>query len=223
MHSDPLMLPFEYMRHTVAAVSALDLEGRPLFLHSGAGVCSLPRALVHLWPQSRHIAVDIDADLPRLAREWWDLPRAPRLRIRSQDGLAALEEREADSVDVIIRDAFGGSEVPGHLSDANWWTHAHRVARVGVIANIGVWPGRATGVADARHARDLFQAAAAIAEGAVFKAKRRGNVTIVAAHRIDVAGLEQYAASAPLPTSVSTTWPHDNGRRPKATAIAISD
>ena len=85
-------LDFEYMRHEAAAIAAWDAlrdDHAWLALHVGAAACTLPRHLAAAHPASRHIAVDVDVTLAELARRWWDLPRAPRLRVRAQDGLAA--------------------------------------------------------------------------------------------------------------------------------------
>ena len=120
-------LDFEYMRHEAAAIAAWDRSRDDhawLALHVGAAACSLPRHLANAHAASRHIAVDVDVTLAELARRWWDLPRAPRLRVRAQDGLAALAERADASLDLIVRDAFAGDSVPSHLASADWWAQA---------------------------------------------------------------------------------------------------
>ncbi|WP_430867031.1 spermidine synthase [Demequina aurantiaca] len=202
------VLDFEYMRHMAAAVDAWNPVGRWLALHVGAAACSLPRYLAHAYPESGHIAVDIDTTLPELVREWWDLPRAPRLRIRTQDGLAALETRRDDSLDLVVRDAFAGDATPPHLADAEWWRQARRAVRPSglVVANVGTRPGTILGRDDTRAARAHFSHVVAVAEHAVLKGKRRGNVVLVAGDSIDTGALGRYAASAPLPTGVDAGW-----------------
>lgn len=191
-----------------AAIAAWGPGGRWLALHVGAAACSLPRYLAHAYPESGHIAVDIDTALPELVREWWDLPRAPRLRIRTQDGLAALVGRRDDSLDVVVRDAFAGDVTPHHLADAQWWQQARRTVRSSglVVANVGTRPGTVVGRADARAARGAFRHVIAVGEHAVLKGKRRGNVVLVAGDVVDTHTLERYAASAPLPTGVNPGW-----------------
>jgi len=202
------ILDFEYMRHMAAAVDAWDPQGRWLALHVGAAACSLPRYLANAYPESGHIAVDIDTTLPELVREWWDLPRAPRLRIRAQDGLDALTGRRDDSLDLVIRDAFAGDATPPHLSDGAWWQQARRTVRATglVLANVGTRPGTVLGRDDAKAARTNFDQVVAVAEHAVLKGKRRGNVVLVAGTSVVIDALRRYAASAPLPTGVSLTW-----------------
>ena len=208
------LLDFEYMRHEAAAVRAWDATREDhawLALHVGAAACTLPRYLAHTHPASRHIAVDIDVTLAELARRWWDLPRAPRLRVRAQDGLAALSERADASLDLVVRDAFAGDSVPAHLASAEWWGQAARVAREGalVIANVGVTPGSPAAGADARASRTAFGGVLALGEHAVLKRKRRGNVVLVASAEPQqelARALSRYAASAPLPTGVAQGW-----------------
>ncbi|WP_084100412.1 spermidine synthase [Demequina sp. NBRC 110051] len=208
MRAEPDVLDFEYMRHFSAAVAAWQRPERFLALHVGAGVCTMARHLVHAYPDSRHIAVDIDATLPELARQWWDLPRSPQLRIRAQDGLDAVASRHDASLDLLLRDAFSEALTPPSLADNAWWAHARRVLRGDglVLANVGTVPGQATHVADAAAARAAFGDVVAVGEPAVLKGKRRGNVVLVAGAGFDVHDLRRYAASAPLPTVVDTAW-----------------
>ncbi|PKQ25706.1 MAG: hypothetical protein CVT64_08385 [Actinobacteria bacterium HGW-Actinobacteria-4] len=214
MRTDPRHLDFEYMRHFAAAVAAWQPPSTMLALHVGAAACTFPRYLCHHYPSSRHIAVDIDTVLPELVRDWWDLPRAPRLRIRTQDGLDALATRHADSLDLVVRDAFAGATTPEHLANEQWWMHARRVVRPGgmVVANVGVWPGKATGLADTLAARATFRRVVAVAEPAIMKGRRRGNVVLVAGDTVDTDALRRYAASAPLPTGVDPFWNRSAGR-----------
>lgn len=207
-------LDFEYMRHEAAAIAAWDgtLETHGwLALHVGAAACTLPRHLAHAHPQSRHIAVDVDTELAELARRWWDLPRAPRLRVRAQDGLVALTERADATLDLVVRDAFSGDSVPSHLEGAEWWAHARRCLREGglVVANAAVAPTIPRPSADVVAARSAFGSVIAVGEHAVLKRKRRGNVVLVATAgpQPGIADhLRRYAASAPLPTGVDTNW-----------------
>lgn len=209
MNLDPDVLDFEYMRHFAAAIAVWERPERMLALHVGAGVCTMARHLAHAYPDSRHIAVDVDATLPELARQWWDLPRSPQLRIRAQDGLEALAGRHDDSLDLVLRDAFAGDATPATLAGDEWWAQARRVVRHGglVVANVKAAPDLATSAPDAAAARAHFREVVAIGEPAVLKRRRRGNVVLAASAGLDVDALRRYAASAPLPTGVDATWP----------------
>ncbi|WP_062301383.1 spermidine synthase [Demequina subtropica] len=207
---DPEYLAFEYMRHLSAIVTAWARPERMLALHVGAAACAFPRHLAHRLPDSGHIAVDIDSTLPELVRQWWDLPRAPRLRIRAQDGLEAVTSRRDASLDLVVRDAFAGDETPAALASTEWWAHAARTLRPGglVLANVGTRPGAPGAAADTAAAREVLGDVLAIGEHAVLKGRRRGNVVIAgpADDRLDVDALRRYAASAPLPTGIRLDW-----------------
>ncbi|WP_062465059.1 spermidine synthase [Demequina soli] len=207
---DPGFLAFEYMRHLSAAVDAWGPPPRMLALHVGAAACAFPRHLAHRLPDSGHIAVDVDATLPELVRAWWDLPRAPRLRIRAQDGLDAVTTRRDASLDLVVRDAFAGDATPATLASPEWWAQAARVLRPGglVLANIGTRPGDRTAAADVAAAAEAFGSTLAIGEHAVLKGRRRGNVVLAAvtSGAIDEAALRRYAGSAALPTGVVRDW-----------------
>lgn len=206
---DPDVLDFEYMRHMSAAVDAWGPPGRMLALHVGAAACTFPRHLAHRLPDSGHIAVDVDTTLPELVRTWWDLPRAPRLRIRAQDGLDAVATRRDASLDLVVRDAFAGDRTPQTLRSPEWWAHAARALRDGgmVLANVGTRPGDRSAAQDVAAARTVLPHVVALSEHAVLKGRRRGNVVLAATHRaIGVDALRRYAASAPLPTGVATEW-----------------
>ncbi|WP_062384729.1 spermidine synthase [Demequina iriomotensis] len=207
---DPAYLAFEYMRHLAAAVDAWGAPPRMLALHVGAAACAFPRHLAHRYRDSGHIAVDIDATLPELVRTWWDLPRAPRLRVRAQDGLEAVATRRDASLDLVVRDAFAGDATPAALASPEWWEHAARVLRPGglALANVGTRPGDRTATADAAAARAVLGTVAAIGEHAVLKGRRRGNVVLAGPVDgvLDLDALRRYAASAPLPTGVATDW-----------------
>lgn len=210
LNPDPERLDFEYMRHMSAAVAAWTPPPRMLALHVGAAACTLPRHLAHRYPDSGHIAVDVDTTLPELVRTWWDLPRAPRLRIRAQDGLEAVASRREASLDLVVRDAFAGDATPAHLADAAWWGHTARALRPAglTVANVGTRPGGREAGDDVAAARGAFAQVIAIGEHAVLKGKRRGNVVLACAPGggLDVAELRRYAASAPLPTGVDPDW-----------------
>lgn len=209
LRQDPEHLDFEYMRHLSAAIAAWGPPPRMLALHVGAAACTLPRHLAHRYPDSGHIAVDVDTTLPELVRTWWDLPRAPRLRIRAQDGLEAVASRREHSLDLVVRDAFAGDATPAHLAGVDWWAAAARAIRPDglVAANVGTRPGTRTAAGDVSAARDALPHVVAIGEHAVLKGRRRGNVVVAASRApLDVDALRRYAASAPLPTGVDADW-----------------
>jgi spermidine synthase len=111
---DPGFLAFEYMQQMDAVVAAAT-HGPLRALHLGAAGCALARRWDAERPGSRQLAIDIDARLVALVREWFDLPRAPRLRLRAEDAATAVAAAHPGSYDVVVRDVFADDSTPEHL------------------------------------------------------------------------------------------------------------
>ncbi len=208
LRADPTVLDFEYMQHAAVAIDAWAPPVRMSVLHIGGAACTFPRYLAHAYPDSRHLVIEIDPVLARLAREWGDLPRAPRLRIRVGDGGEVLRSRPDASAHVVVRDAFAGNATPPHLADDAWWNDVRRVVRPGglAVANVAASPRSVAGKEDARSARRAFASVCALGEPAALAGTRIGNVTLVAGDALDLDALRRYAASAALPTQVHPNW-----------------
>ena len=206
----PDTLDFEYMRQA-AAVIADRWPGRnePLrVLHLGAAGCAMPRYLAHRYPQSRHVAVEIDAELARLAREWFDLPRAPRLRIRVGDAREVTESLREQTRDVVMRDAFAGSVTPEHLTTVEFTESVQRVLTPGglYLANCGDRRDLRSMRSEIATIADVFAHVELISDPAMFKGRRSGNIIVVAGDSPlpDSADLERALRSDPEPARLMT-------------------
>ena len=92
---DPAHLDFEYQQQMNAVVDVLRPAPAPLrAVHLGGAACALARAWDALRPGSTQLAVEIDEVLALRVRQWFDLPRSPRLRIRVADAAQAAHARE---------------------------------------------------------------------------------------------------------------------------------
>lgn len=100
----------------------------------GGGVMMLPAAAISLFPRMTIDVVEIDETLVSLAKEYFDLPTDPRLRIHVGDGLEFVSSSRT-KYDMIIFDAFHGYSVPSHLVDQNA-AAAYRtsLSRKGILA-----------------------------------------------------------------------------------------
>ncbi len=191
---DPTFLAFEYMQQMACFIDALP-EGPLSVVHVGAAGCSLARYIAAARPGSRQVALDPDPTLLELVRGWFDLPRAPELRLRAQDGRAGLTSLRDSSADVIIRDAFAPDTTPRHLTTVEFLTEVARVLRPGglYLANIADRAPLALTrsevatalqarehVADRTETRSPWGDLAVVAEPAVLKGRRYGNLVLVA-------------------------------------------
>ncbi len=81
-------------------------------LHLGGGACSLARYFHAAYPDARQVVVELDGKLAEYVRGWFDLPKAPLLRLRVGEAREVTETLTPDTRDFIIRDVFAGSLTP---------------------------------------------------------------------------------------------------------------
>lgn len=96
---------------------------RALFL--GGGSYSMVRDLLKRNPAARADVVEIDAEVTRAARRYFNLRSDPRLRIFHQDARAYLN-RTAEKYDAIYLDAGFASHLPFHLATQEFFRTAGR-------------------------------------------------------------------------------------------------
>lgn len=205
--ADARWLEFEYMQQVAALVDALP-PGPLDALHLGAAACALPRWLDAVRPGSRQLAVDVDAELVRLVREWFDLPRAPRLRLRVQDAREAVTALPDASVDVVVRDAFAGTTTPPELTTVEFVSQVARVLRPGglYVANCADRPPLSLARAEVATLRTVMADVALVAEATVLRGRRYGNVVLAATPDptagpdLDGAALARALRSLPVPS-----------------------
>lgn len=178
--ANPGRLEFEYMQQMAAVVDRL-APGPVTAVHLGAAGCALARALEAARPGSRQLAIDVDPVLVTLVRRWFDLPRAPALRLRVDDARHALTTLGAARADVVVRDAFAGDGTPPHLATAEFTAEVGRVLRSGgvYLANCADRPPLTLARSEAATVAAAFPHAAVIAEPAVLRGRRYGNVVVV--------------------------------------------
>ena len=216
--ADPAWLEFEYLRW-MAVVIADRFSGSSFdVLHLGAAGCSLARHLLATQPGSRHLAVDIDARLATLVREWFDLPRAPALRIRVGDARAVTESLTPRSADVIVRDVFAGALTPDNLTSQEFARLAARTLRPGglLLANCADAADLTLTRSELVTMGSVFPQVAAAADAPMLKGRRRGNVVLAAGDRpIDGPALIGNLLGGPAPAQL---W---NDRHCRAVAAGM--
>jgi len=199
---DPGYLDFEYVRRLGHVIDEAAPPGQPLrVLHLGAGALTLARYVTATRPGSPQLAVEVDGALVDLIRLRLP-PRDRRLRVRVGDARAELERLRPGSFDVVIVDAFAGSRTPAHLTSAEFWAAARRVLRgPGVVAaNVADGAPLAHARAQVATARAVFPHACLIADAAVLRGRRFGNLVLAAsAGPLPVEALTRRAAGDPMP------------------------
>jgi spermidine synthase len=207
---DPQYLEFEYMRWLGHLIDLAAPAGQPLrVLHLGGGGLTLARYVAATRPGSRQLAVEEDAALVGLVRQRLPLDqrrRGPgRVRVRVGDARAVLEHLPAGSYDVVVTDLFASARTPAHLNSVEFVLAAARALRAPGLyaANIGDGPPLRHARAQVATVRSVFLDACLIAEPAVLRGRRFGNLIVAAAdHGLPVAGLSRRAAGDPFPGRV---------------------
>lgn len=181
--ADPARLEFEYMQQMAVVLEHVHGPTHAVrALHLGGGACAFARALDATRPGSRQLAVELDPVLATLVRGWFDLPRAPRLRIRVDDARDAVAAQRPGAHDVVIRDVFAGRQVPGHLRTAEF---AALVARALApsggcyLANCADTPPLIGSRREVATLETVFPHVAVIAEPGILKGRRYGNLVLV--------------------------------------------
>jgi spermidine synthase len=184
----PERLDFEYMRWIAALVDAhvgahLD-PGTLRVLHLGGGACSLARWVAHAYPAARQVVVELDGRLAELVRAWFDLPRAPLLRIRVGEAREVTESLTPATRDVVVRDVFAGAVTPEPLTTVEFARHVDRVLAPGglYVLNCGDTRDLAGARAELAALSEVFEHVAAVADPAMLKGRRYGNIVLAASH-----------------------------------------
>jgi spermidine synthase len=211
---DPGYLDFEYVRRIGHVIDEAAPAGQPLrVLHLGAGALTLARYVASTRPGSPQLAVEVDAALVGLIRLRLPL-RNPRLRVRVGDARAELERLRPGSFDVVIADVFAGGRTPAHLTSAEFWAAALRAvqgtsrgsrgSRGGVVAaNVADGAPLAHTRAQVATVREVFPHVCLIADAAVLRGRRFGNLVLAASPEpLPVDALTRRAAGDPMPGRV---------------------
>jgi len=211
---DPRYLDFEYMQRLGHLLDLAAPDGAPLrVLHLGAGALTLARYVAATRPGSSQLAIDADADVMDLVRERLPLDqpsrrsgvRAGRIRVRIGDARSVLEELAPGSFDVIIADLFAGARTPAHLTSAEFAAVAHRaLAADGLFAaNIGDGSPLAHTRARTAAVLTVFGSALLVADAAVLRGRRFGNLVLAASDQaLPAAALARRTAGDPFPGRV---------------------
>lgn len=179
--TDPTELDFEYMRWIAYLVdSERTTDERLRLLHLGGAACSMPRYFAATYPDARQVVVEIDGALAELVRTWFDLPRAPLLRIRVGEAREVTETLTESTRDIVIRDVFAGSTTPRSLTTAEFTTHVRNVLAPGgiYVVNCGDTPDLQGARNETATIGAQFEHLAIIADPAMLKGRRYGNMII---------------------------------------------
>lgn len=185
----PRELAFEYMRWIAACMEGfVDAHLDPDALrvtHLGGAACTMARYFADVWPRSRHTVVELDAKLAALVREWFDIPRAPTVKIRVGEARAVTDGFVPASRDVIIRDVFSGAVTPRPLTTVEFFRAAHASLAPGglYVANCGDHSDLTGAKAELAGMAEVFDHLSVVADPPMLKGRRYGNIILIGSDR----------------------------------------
>ena len=202
---DPTYLDFEYVQAFADLLDALP-AGPLAVTHVGGGGCTLARYVAATRPGSPQVVLEPDAALTATVRARLPLPARSRVRIRATDGRAGVAALRDVSADVVVLDAFHGGRVPAELSTREFVADVARVLRPGgvFLANVADGPPLGYSRRFAAAVRAALPQLLVIAEPAVVKGRRFGNLVVAASRTaLPVDAIRRAAARAAFPRTVS--------------------
>ncbi len=108
------------LEYTKMSFCGLLYNGEPkrmLVLGLGGGV--IPRDMRHYFPDMAIDVVDIDPEIPHVAKEFFGFSEDEKLKVHVDDGRMFIKKQlrgePAPKYDIIILDAFNGDYIPFHL------------------------------------------------------------------------------------------------------------
>ncbi|MBB4737304.1 spermidine synthase [Actinoplanes octamycinicus] len=206
--ADPTYLQFEYVRRIAAAIDLAAPPGRPLrALHLGGGALTLPRYLAVTRPGSAQRVVEIDGPLVELVRRELPLPERANIRVRVGDAREAVTGMRDSGYDVVVLDVFAGARTPAHLASVEFIEQVARVLAPDgwLVANIADGPPLRHARAQVATIRAVLPEACLVADAAVLRGRRFGNVVVLAGRTPPpVAELTRRAAGDWFPGRVET-------------------
>lgn len=227
---DSQHLEFEYMQQMRLALGDLaDAASRARVLHLGGAACAFARALAEHSPGTRHVVVELDGRLAELAREWFALPRAPRVRVRVGEARATLATVRPGSFDAVVRDAFAGAHVPVHLTTTQFLDSVAAALRPGgcYLGNLVDTPPLPVARREVATARAVFAHVALAVEPPILKGRRFGNLVVIAGDSPVAPTLARDLLTLPAPVRLVTGRELDAfvGTQPPFddAAVAVSD
>ncbi|MDF6041135.1 fused MFS/spermidine synthase [Streptomyces sp. JH14] len=203
---DPVHLEFEYTQRLAHVLDCAAEPDTPLdVLHLGGGALTVPRYVTATRPGSRQVVAEADHGLLALVAEQLPVPEGSGITVHATDARGLLEETPPASVDVLIADVFGGSRVPAHFTSVEYAQAAGRALRDDGVYAANLADCTPFGFLRSQLANfaTVFGELAVIAEPAVLRGRRFGNVVLVASRSpLDTATLARRCAADAFPARV---------------------
>lgn len=178
---DPSRLHMDYLARLAVALDALrPARGAPVdVLHIGGGAVALPRFVAATRPRAVQEVWEIEEELVALGRARLG---GRKVGLRCGDAAELIERRADDSADVVVGDAFVGTEIPAALASPSFIAAVQRVLKPDglYLLNVVDEPPWKRATAQRRLLRDAFAGVLTFGAREVVRGRRAGNVLLAA-------------------------------------------
>lgn len=202
----PDLLVFDYVQRIADALDIFAPEGERIrVVHIGGAGMTLPRYVAATRPTSAQIVLEPDAELTAEVRAAMPLPKNSGIKVRAIDGLAGIAAMPDRYTDVVIVDAFSGTQVPAELTTVKFFGDLRRVLAPDGMAIINVTDHKTLQYTRRvlAGARVLWPHVLLSAEPGTLKGRRFGNLLIFASTvELPEDAIQRRAASAAFPYRV---------------------
>lgn len=202
----PLRLEFDYVRRIADVLDSCAPGGAPIrVVHVGGAAMTLPRYVAAARPRSAQVVLEPDTAVTERVREELPLPPRSGIKVRPVDGRRGVAQLRDGHADVVVLDAFAAGRVPGDLVTVEFFVDVARVLGPAGLLVLNLTDRAPFGWTRRTIAglRTVFPEMMFTAEPATLRARRLGNLVVVASHGpVPLAGLRSRAASSAVPYRV---------------------
>lgn len=196
---DPGHLEFEYVQLMSYVIETWHPD-RPRLaaLHLGGGLCTVPRWIADRYPGSTQRVAEASEEIAELARS---LDRFPAFELMVADAQTTLEAAKPGSLDLVVSDVYDGPETVMSVYPLPALAAAREALRADgmYVCNISDASPFALTQTVAATLWELFDDVVLLAEPAVLRGRRSGNMVLAATDgRFDVVGLNRRATGGRL-------------------------
>ncbi|MGB0100709.1 MAG: fused MFS/spermidine synthase [Nocardioides sp.] len=202
----PLHLEFEYVRRIADIIDASAPGGAPVrILHIGGAAMTLPRYVAVARPRSAQVVLEPAAHVTERVREELPLPPRSGIKVRPVDGRRGVAELRDDYAEIVVLDAFAQARVPADVVTVDFFRDVARVLEADGLFVLNLtdrspfgWTRRVLA-----GLRAVFPEVMLTAEPATLRARRLGNLVVVASRGpVPLAAIRARATSASAPYRV---------------------
>lgn len=202
----PTRLEFEYVRRIGDILDVAAPVGQPLrVVHIGGAAMTLPRYVAAIRPHSAQVVLEPATAVTELVRQELPLPQRSGIKVRPLGGRPGIAELRDEYAEVVVLDAFAQAKVPGELVTTQFFADVARVLDVNGLFVLNLtdrapfhWTRRVIA-----GLRESFPQLMMTAEPATLRARRIGNLVVVASRgQVPLAAVQGLAARAASPYKV---------------------